>query len=144
MKPVTYTRHPKYKYVLTSDFEVYVQWELGNHDFRDAKGRVWLSTRGKLIIVRKGYAWDGASMAPDFPDVALASCIHDALIQASQTPCFPLSKRQIDKVFLDEMPRRFKFRGVYFAAVRTFGGIYGAVKKPTTPPLICGLPHGRG
>lgn len=142
MKPVTYIRHPRFDYVLTSDYEVRVPWECGNHDFKDAKGRVWLSMRGKLVIVRKGYAWDGATMAPDLPGVVLASCIHDALLQFRDVPCFPLSKAQIDKVFRDEMPPRLAVRWIYWGAVRAFGGIYGAVRKPPAG-ATCGLPHGR-
>lgn len=141
MKPVTYTRHPKYDYVLTSDLERRLPWELGNHDFCDEKGVLRLQFRGRIAIVKSGYAWDGASCAPDFPDVVIASCLHDALCQFQDVPCFPLSKSQIDRAFLDEMPRRFVFRRVYWGAVRAFGGVYKALSSKPKAPGFCGLPH---
>lgn len=141
MKPVTYTRHPQYDYVLTSDLVRRLPWELGNHEFQDENGQVWLEMRGRVAIVRAGYAWDGASCAPDFPDVVIASCLHDALLQFHHVPCFPLTKAQIDRAFLDEMPRGFLFRRIYWAAVRAFGGLYAAAAGET-PTGSCGLPHG--
>lgn len=140
VKPVSWTRHPEYDYVLTSDLERRMLWELGNHDFCDEKGNVWLQFRGRLAIVKKGYAWDGASCAPDFPDVVVASCLHDAFCQFRHVSCFPLTKGQIDKAFLDEMPPRFIFRRVYWAAVRAFGGVYAAASRQK-PSGYCGLPH---
>jgi hypothetical protein len=140
VNPVTYLKHPKYDYVLTSDLERRLPWELGNHDFCDEKGRVWLQFRGRLAVVKKGYAWDGASCAPDFPDVIIPSCLHDALLQFADAPCFPLSKSQIDRAFLDEMPQRFVFRRIYWGAVRLFGGVY-ATFAGKNPPGKCLLPH---
>lgn len=141
MKPVSWTQHPDYDYVLTSDLERRLPWELGNHDFCDDKGRVWLQFRGRLAVVKAGYAWDGASCAPDFPDVIVASCLHDALCQFLHVPCFPLSKLQVDRAFLDEMPRRFVFRRIYWGAVRVFGGVYAAVKRQKPTAGSCSLPH---
>jgi hypothetical protein len=140
MNSVTYLKHPKYDYVLTSDLVRRLPWELGNHDFCDESGNVWLQFRGRLAIVRSGYAWDGASCAPDFPDVIVASCLHDALCQFRDVPCFPLSKSQIDRAFLDEMPQRFVFRRIYWGAVRLFGGVY-ATFAGKNPPGKCLLPH---
>lgn len=143
LQTVSYTWARKWDYVLTSDLPVITPWELGNHDFRDEFGNVWLETRGKLLVVKKGYAWDGASCAPDFKDVILASCVHDCLIQFRGVVCFPLSKAQIDKVFRDLMPRRFLARWIYWAAVQAFGGVYAALSRKPKPPVSCGLPHDR-
>lgn len=142
LQTVSYTRAPKWDYVLTSDLPVVTPWELGNHDFQDEFGNVWLQMRGKMLIVKKGYAWDGASLAPDFKDVILASCVHDALIQFVRVSCFPLGKSQIDKIFRDLMPYRFAARWIYWAAVRMFGGVYAAA-FPGGTSGSCGLPHGR-
>lgn len=142
MKPVSWTRHSAYDYVLTSDLERRLPWELGNHDFYDSTGILRLQFRGRLAIVKQGYAWDGASCAPDFPDVIVASCLHDALVQFQHVPCFSLSKAQIDRAFLDEMPRRFVFRRVYWGAVRAFGGVYAAVYG-SKPSGSCNLTHER-
>lgn len=142
LQTVSYTRAPKWDYVLTSDLERRMPWELGNHDFYDSTGILRLQFRGRLAIIRSGYAWDGASCAPDFPDVIVASCLHDALLQFAGVPCFSLSKAQIDRAFLDEMPARFVFRRVYWGAVRAFGGVYAAVYG-SKPSGSCGLPHDR-
>jgi hypothetical protein len=142
LQTVSYTRHPKWDYTLTSDLPIITPWELGNHDFQDEFGNVWLETRGKLAIVKRGYAWDGASLAPDFKDVILASCAHDALLQFRDVPCFPLSKAQVDKIFRDLMPYRFAARWIYWGAVYLFGGAYSKLTGPG-PRGSCGLTHRR-
>lgn len=141
MKTVSYLKHPKYDYVLTSDLEYRCPWELGNHDFEDEFGNVWLQMRGKLIIVKAGYAWDGASYAPDLPDFVLASCVHDALCNFRDVPCFPLSKARIDWIFRDNIPPHRPLRWVYWAAVRTFGGAYKALAGGRAA-VSCGLSRG--
>ena len=136
-----YTKHPKYDYVLKSDLNLLSSKYLGNHDYTDEFGRVWVEMRGYSVTIKKEFAWDGASMAPDFKDVVLPSCVHDAFLQAHRAPCFPLSKAEIDSVFRKLMPGRFAFRWIYWGAVRVFGGAYAALAKHDPSSVTCGLPH---
>lgn len=136
------TGNRKYPWRFRDDWEIRVGKDCGNHDFRDAQGRVWLSFRGTVMIVRAGYAWDGASCAPDFPAVLAASGAHDALCQFRRVPCFPLSKSEIDGIFRGLMSRSFLPRWIYWVAVRLFGDIYAGL-APAPECASCGLPHGR-
>jgi hypothetical protein len=80
------------------------------------------------ITVCSEYAWDGASVAPDCP--LMESCIHDALCQFREVLCFPLTKKQCDQIFYDAMKlKRFPMRGVYYGAVRIFGGVYSFLTR---------------
>lgn len=142
LNPISYTKHPKYDYVLTHDLRVRVDKYLGSHDFQDEFGRVWVEVRGYTITIKAGYAWDGASMAPDFESVIAASCVHDAGCQFLKVTCFPLSKGEVDGIFLQMMPRKFRLRWIYWGAVRVFGGVYAALSTHDAP-ASCGLPHGR-
>ena len=66
-----------YKYTLSSPFTV--QTELRPREAIDS-GWIALDIDG-LLQIRPGYAWDGATMAIDTPDVMRASLVHDALYQ---------------------------------------------------------------
>ena len=112
---------------------------MGEHDFRDTEGRCWLQIRGSVIHIREGYAWDGATCAPDFPDVIVASLCHDVLCQFREVPCFPLTKSQIDNIFRDLMPSTFYFRWVYWGTVRALGGVFSKVTGGLEKGLSCGL-----
>jgi hypothetical protein len=139
---ISRTTNPKYPYTFAKEWVVDTGKECGNHYFRDAEGRVWLSFRGRLMTISAGYSWDGASCAPDFPAVLAASGAHDALIQFRHVPCFPLTKHEIDRVFRGLMSRNFIPRWIYWAAVRVFGGIYAGL-APSPKSASCGLTHRR-
>lgn len=141
LNPVSYTKHPRYDYVLDKDLVVWVPHDLGAHDFCDEFGNLWLEFRGHTMTVKKGYAWDGSSMSPDFPAVIAPSCVHDCLLQFRRVSCFPLSKCHCDDIFRDLMPSRFLLRWVYWGAVRAFGGAYAAATGGRDTSGSCGLPH---
>ena len=53
-----------------------------------------------------------------------ASCIHDALYQARKA-IKKLTQKKADKIFLDELKEaKWKYAGLYYFAVRSFGWIY--------------------
>lgn len=60
----------------------------GGNDF------VYLTADG-LLMVSAGYAWDGATMAPDTKSIMRASLIHDALYQLIRTGVLAPSVRSI-------------------------------------------------
>lgn len=72
-----YRELKNWKYQLTEDYIIET-----NITFPGCKETdlIYLEDNGKLII-RKGYAWDGATYYPDFKDIMRGSLVHDCLIQ---------------------------------------------------------------
>ena len=71
-----YRKLHKYKYQLVQAYEIDV--DIKEHDVDHEFMR--LNPDGTLII-RKNYAWDGASFYPDTPKIMRGSLVHDALYQ---------------------------------------------------------------
>lgn len=67
----------------------------------DGTCREWLRVEPDgAVTIRAGYATDGCSLVPDFPE-ALPGCIlHDALRQTQQLdPDCPWTRRESDRIF---------------------------------------------
>lgn len=110
--------------------------------FVDASGKPRLTIRANgTARVLAGYAWDGCTPKVVACDVVLgtpdgathaltgkpkayyASLLHDALYQFLDAD-LPMRRKDADRVFLELLARdSFAPRGVYFAAVRLFGGL---------------------
>lgn len=111
--------------------------------FVDQKGRKRLEIHpnGDARVLA-GYSWDGCTPkcaifdivigTPDGipnektgkPKAYYASLLHDVLYQFLDVD-LPLSRAQIDHVFLDVLTRDcFAPRWLYYAAVRCFGGLF--------------------
>lgn len=133
--------------------------------FVDAGGKPRLTIRADgTARVLAGYAWDGCTPkvvvcdivigTPDGATHALtgkpkayyASLLHDALYQFLDAG-LPMSRKDADEVFLELLTRdSFAPRGLYYAAVRVFGGVsrlftrwkrdYGGARRlpPVSPP----------
>lgn len=111
-----------------------------DYAFRDKKGRVRLViTAEGLIVVTRGYAWDGCTPKVCVLDLVLgtpdgvvssrtgrpktyhASLVHDALYQFLPDG-LPLTRAQADRCFLLLMSETgFRLRYVYYLAVRALG-----------------------
>lgn len=110
----------------------------------ECDSKVWLllSKSGRLAI-EAGYSWDGCSPkvsingrifgvpdGPINPDTGLprtyrASLVHDALLQASADPSFPLTRQQVDQIFYDILVKDgFKYAWLYYEGVKHLGGLY--------------------
>ena len=117
----------KYKYILEEDFHYQLEGIRLEKDFmgKDKKGRLWVFiTQNGILGILKGYAWDGATLAPDYPEIYEATLVHDALYQFLERG-MPLSRKQIDDIFLKMMENQnFKYAKIYYRAVRLFGGIF--------------------
>ena len=114
----------KYKYVLKEDY-IYQSHVIGKRFTGIDNGKIWLEIfENGIIIVSKGYAWDGATAAPDFKGTYFATLLHDALYQFLDKGN-PLTRKEIDDIFLKIMQRDgFKLAKVYYRAVRLLGGIF--------------------
>jgi len=97
-------------------------------EFKDIKGRVWMTITNHTITISKDYAWDGCTPkkwwgiwwgVPDFHSTNLASLLHDALLQFHKTEHFQFKRKTIDEIFrliLDECD--FLLSDVYYYGVR--------------------------
>lgn len=78
-----------YKYQLCNKYFTYTDVK----PFKDIETQwVKLCSNG-VIIINKGYAWDGATCCPDLKSIIRASLIHDALCQLIELGLLPESYR---------------------------------------------------
>ncbi|KKK95215.1 hypothetical protein LCGC14_2675010 [marine sediment metagenome] len=123
-----------YKYQLIEDERIFVQL------YEQAWNNFLSLDRGHLII-KNGYAWDGAS-GPTLDDKTnmRASLIHDALYQLIREGMIDRSHRKyIDQLFRDicVLSGMSKFRAwYYYLAVRTFGKKYSMPEKNPRGKII--------
>lgn len=96
-----------YKYILADSYEIKIQ--LKNYNIETPY--ITLSTEGNLVI-REQYAWDGATMFPDFKVVIRGSLVHDALCQLIRLKHLPESVlptvHKILSDIVEEDVKRFK------------------------------------
>lgn len=131
--------HNDYKYITTCDY--YVQTEIRPEN--SIKHKFFSIGRGGLILISKGYCWDGASGPTiDTENTIRASCVHDVLYQAMREKLLPLSHRknadkELSKIMLEDSKAKSEFHkwfngvraGYYYWAVRFFA--YFAAKPKT-------------
>jgi len=102
----------KYKYTLPEDLLINVYTLKGIE-----VGEKWLTIKDCVVFIPKGYSWNGCTLAPDFKETYIASCVHDACYQ------FKVKRSKSDKAFY-ELTNKFKFRKLYYIGVRIFGWIF--------------------
>lgn len=79
-----------YKHQLAKTYEVYLDYAPEESIIGACYGFVDFFATGKLVI-RKGYAWDGASGPTwDTPDCKRGSLVHDALYQLIREEYLPM------------------------------------------------------
>ena len=103
----------------------------------------WLEIKPSgVMIVSKGYAWNGCSPKWQIFDLMLGtpdgaidqqtfkpityfeSMLHDALYQFKDS--IPVTRKEVDLIFHQGLKqRKFLWSNVYFFFVRCFGGFYG-------------------
>ena len=79
-----------YKYQLTQDYTCKTAIK---PDYGIITEYIQLGRNGKMLI-RKGYAWDGATVAKDTRNFMRGSLVHDALYQLMRYRELPLSCRK--------------------------------------------------
>lgn len=126
-----------YKYVLDKDYTV----QIPIHPKKNVITQfVSLSTTGRLVI-RKGYAWDGASGCPDYKSIMRGSLVHDVLYQLMRNGKLDRNQRKPADKLLREMCKedgmnRWMAKVVYLA-VQKYGNPYTKYenrKKVLTAP----------
>ena len=164
MKITRIEEHPEFTardkhsvWIFKLDREYTYQSNLTGHNFAGEWLRILPD--GKIIIP-KGYAWNGCSPkfsildawilgTPDGiidietgkPKTYHASLVHDALYQYFEW--HDVSRKDIDKLFHTIMlDRKFKAAGIYFSAVRLFGGFVLREKHPERGSVEFGVEGG--
>lgn len=126
-----------YKYQLKSN--VVIQTPLLPGTPRFIQGYVFLDTDGVLMIYR-GYAWDGCTNAPDTDSNMLAGLVHDALYQMMQEDVLDKSfKPMADEMLRDIMISQGSFKAtadLFHLAVKEFGNKHMEPKKVNVLRII--------
>lgn len=119
----------KYKYILKEDYHYDLGIKLQKSFVGMSEGKAYMTiSPAGILTVFEGYAWDGATLAPDYAEIYYATLVHDALYQF--LPNTPMSRKAIDDIFLKMMQENnFKYAKIYYRAVRWFGGIFVALTR---------------
>jgi hypothetical protein len=127
----------KYLFTLEEDFELPHEIFKGITFFAP-----FVSIAAGTLTVKKGYSWDGNTPQFKYKDVIrfgvpngsihpetgkprtyYASLVHDALYQ--YFPHHGIDRKSIDLLYLEMLRQSgFKAAGLYYRAVRLFGGIF--------------------
>ena len=103
-----------YKYTLQDDLILHLP-ELAGVFFRNK----FCVIRDCILIIKKGYSWDGCTFAIDTKETYIASCIHDLLYQFRI-----VSRKLADAIFYRLLQiYTFKYAKIYYIGVRWFGWI---------------------
>jgi hypothetical protein len=113
----------KWPYVVT-DHQIILDTPIKGHAGR-VLPYVRLLPNGRIII-SKGYAWDGATWAPDFKWVMFPSLVHDAFYQLMREgEVAHRVKKEADELFYQLMIQRGApkwLATMYYWAVKKLGG----------------------
>lgn len=117
------------KYILLEDWTIESYRSVPDH-FRDKYVTIVKHNKKTIITIRKGFIWDGATLAPDFKTVIPGTIVHDALYErlCILSKYWNISREAVrrwaDKVFND-INKEFNFwrpiKRIYYRAVRIFG-----------------------
>jgi len=107
-----------YKYCNQEDYSFQVP-ELCGVTFEDT----FFSCTHGFMTIKKGYAWDGCTLAPDTDKTHIASMVHDALYQYGKQLKL---KRKVADIWFQHLlsSEAFKWSKLYYRGVRMFGWIF--------------------
>ena len=119
-----------YKYQLAETYQVQtgITVALGT-------GNQWVDLdESGLLTIQAGYAWDGATSAPDWDCALRPSCVHDAIYQLIGCGLIGVEHRETADALFAQMCREDGMTGwmvaIWYRAVRRFGPKGGSVAKP--------------
>ena len=133
--PIHYRDLPTWKYQLLEKWRVgtgILGWDITAPYELGKSIPLWLLYHDGLLIVNRGYAWDGPSGPTiDTKNFMRGSVVHDVLYQAIQLGLLPFSYRQkadkeLDKLLKEDGMSWLRRKYVY-RSLRLFGG--GAAKS---------------
>lgn len=98
-----------------------------------------------VVVIKRGFTWDGCTWARDGkkrwdgkPITADASCVHDALLYCLYNdPNFPLTKKEVDQIFRDELIIcKYKFLRIVPVLFTAYGYYFGVHYLNRIPDLF--------
>jgi len=118
---MVYRKIRRYKYKLIKD-EVFVLGDNIGHKFENEFFKIFYDS----IIVKSGYAWDGASgFTIDTKNSMRASLIHDVFYQCLREEILPLSLKEyadslFKKILIQDGMNKIR-ANIWYIAVKRFG-----------------------
>ena len=110
-----YSKTIKNKFILTEDFIFFVE-DLKHIKFKNEYIDIW----NGVIVIKKGFIWNGCTFALNTKKTMVASLIHDALYQIKV-----IDRNKCDKIFYKILKLYdFEFSLLYFLGVKIFGWIF--------------------
>ena len=117
-------RRVNWKYVLEKDAHLMLPVKLPGKAARSYVGP-YLLFDAPLLLIKAGYAWDGASGAWDTKATMYPALVHDALYQLIRLGIIPSgARKEADKLFrrlLKAEGMKFLQRWCFYRAVRWLG-----------------------
>lgn len=125
----------KYRFILLKDVTLEVPMLAGRTariSFRDVRQKEWARVSGSKLIMRAGYAWNGATPCfwflfcwvgtPTPPPVVLPTLVHDICFQFLLCANWPIPFKEANDLFLALLKiHDFRLANTYYGAVRDFG-----------------------
>jgi hypothetical protein len=128
------TKHAKWKYVLTADYECSVRGFYATRPRYFYCGSQLLGFLiGNHLTIKSGYASDGATCAPDFDCMMAEVFVHDLGCQFCNVEESPFSRSQIDSLFYFQL-QRSRHRTARLLALIYYKGVRIGAKYMQTKP----------
>ena len=90
-----------------------------------------------MVTILPGYAFDGATCAPDIAKLMPAVVLHDLLCQCCQVPGFPMRRAEADLCFFREAEKTAPvLAAIYYAGIRAGGGVHRALTRRAAGDVV--------
>lgn len=129
-----YTKNKTWDYILNADYTLKAKninfGYFEAYGVGEYKDKLLIKGEGNILIIYKGYAWDGCTGVPSYDWNLEASLVHDVLYQVKKCPNGEACKAnwwQVDRLFLSMMKNlgaSWIQRNTYYMGVCVFGSIF--------------------
>ena len=118
---ICYKKIRQYKYQLVSDYHLQIYFH-SRHNIKTPYIRLFSDG---ILIIKDGYAWDGATWYPDTKKITRGSLVHDALYQLIRLDLLANSYRVhadklLQQICIEDGTNKI-LSAVIFKAVNLFG-----------------------
>jgi hypothetical protein len=120
------THHKKWKYVLEKDYTIVVPFFAPKPCYFYCGVQLLGFMNGNLLTMKKGYASDGATMAPDIECMMAEFFVHDFGCQFCDVAGSPFTRMQVDDFFGYQLRYSEHFTARLLAPIYYKGVRFGA------------------
>jgi hypothetical protein len=113
----------KWKYELKADATYSLGYDAGRGEMLSPWGKLIASWGDGILVIKKGYAWDGMTGYPDSKRNKKASLAHDIGYQMSNCGNSPFTKKIVDSWLYDLQASWWQKRLTLFG-VESFGKLF--------------------